>query len=94
MNDKIPTPSNLEDNNYQEVQRIYLDWHNGKRPLSGFMNAILSQYLPKEAVLKALGKDELVKPPKDIFEDDFAERWEKTTRNKLRQEIKRSLNLE
>ena len=33
----IPTDSGQQ---YQELQRIYLDWHDGKRPLSGFIKAI------------------------------------------------------
>jgi hypothetical protein len=29
-----------EDEQYQQIQRIYLDWHDGRRPLSGFVNAL------------------------------------------------------
>jgi len=31
------TELNSSDEQYQELQALYLKWHNGKRPLSGFI---------------------------------------------------------
>jgi hypothetical protein len=33
-------PQQPESDEYQQIQRIYLDWHNGKRPMSGFIRDI------------------------------------------------------
>jgi hypothetical protein len=33
-------PQQPDSDEYQQIQRIYLDWHNGKRPMSGFIREL------------------------------------------------------
>jgi hypothetical protein len=49
-----------QDEQYAELQRIYLDWHHGKRPLSGYIHElddyITAHYTPKTEQQETLNR--------------------------------------
>lgn len=72
--DQNVAPSNSKsedtslDDNYQAVQRILLDWNNGRRPLSGEVRDILAWHKAEVANLLQVIEDEVI--GRDILMDN------------------------
>ena len=59
--DNLPQEATSLDDNYQAVQKILLDWNNGRRPLSGEVRDILAWHKAEITKLLQVIEDELNK---------------------------------
>lgn len=57
--DNLPQEATSLDDNYQAVQKILLDWNNGRRPLSGEVRDILAWHKAEITKLLQVIEDEL-----------------------------------